>query len=117
MKTYGSPNTRCVQCLGLLSLHPNFSPEKATGSGPSSVEKQEFTWVNTIPGNAKNAIQGTYHVIHGKHLGRYLGAFACRFNRRLALDRMVEWFTYVACRTALLLRKFAVMAEVHTQSG
>ena len=86
----------------------------ATGGGPRSVEKQEFTWVNTILGNVKNAIHGTYHAIHGKHLGRYLGAFAYRFNRRFELDRMIERFAYVACRTAPLPRKFAVMAEVHT---
>ena len=86
----------------------------ATGGGPRSVEKQEFTWINTIPGNVKTAIHGTYHAIHGKHLVRYVGAFAYRFNRRFELDRMIERFAYVACRTAPLPRKFAVMAEVHT---
>lgn len=85
-----------------------------TGGGPSSVEKQEFTWVNTMLGNVKNAIHGTYHSIAGKHLGRYLGAFAYRFNRRFELDQMIERFAYVACRTAPLPRKFAVMAEIHT---
>lgn len=49
-----------------------------TGGGPSSVEKQEFTWVNSMLGNVKNAIHGTYHAIAGKHLGRYLGAFVYR---------------------------------------
>ena len=84
-----------------------------TGGGPSSVEKQEFTWVNTMLGNVKNAIHGTYHAIAGKHLGRYLGAFAYRFNRRFELDRMVERLAYAACRTAPLPRKFATMAEIH----
>ena len=85
-----------------------------TGGGPSSVEKQEFTWVNTMLGNVKNAIHGTYHAIAGKHLGRYLGAFSYRFNRRFELDRMIERFTYAACRTAPLPRRLAVMAEIHT---
>ena len=86
----------------------------ATGGGPASVEKPEFTWVNTMLGNVKNAIHGTYHSIHGKHLGRYLGAFAYRFNRRFELDRMIDRLAYVACRTAPLPKRFATMAEVHT---
>ena len=61
--------------------------------------------------NIRNAIHGTYHSIHGKHLGRYLGAFSYRFNRRFELDRMIERFAYVACRTDPLPIKFAVMAE------
>ena len=102
-----------LQCFrAIVETCPHWSI--ATGGGPSSVEKQEFTWVNTMLGNIKNAIHGTYHSIHGKHLGRYLGAFAYRFNRRFELDRMIERFAYVACRTAPLPRKFAVMAEEHT---
>ncbi|MFU8833088.1 MAG: IS1595 family transposase [Wenzhouxiangella sp.] len=85
-----------------------------TGGGPASVEREEFTWVNTMLGNVKNAIHGTYHAIAGKHLGRYLGAFAYRFNRRFELARMIERFVYVACRTAPLPYRFARMAEIHT---
>lgn len=85
-----------------------------TGGGPASVERQEFTWVNTLIGNVKNALQGTYHAVRGKHLGRYLGAFAYRFNRRFSLDHMVERLAYAACRTAPLPYRFATMAEIHT---
>jgi transposase-like protein len=86
----------------------------ATGGGPASVEKAEFTWVNTMLGNVKNALHGTYHALQGKHLGRYLGEFAYRFNRRFELDRMVDRLAYVACRTAPLPYRLAKMAEVHT---
>jgi hypothetical protein len=65
-------------------------------------------------GNVKHARHGTYHAIHGKHLGRYLAEFSYRFNRRFELDRMVERLAYVACRTAPLPYRFAKMAEVHT---
>jgi len=84
-----------LQCFrAIVETCPHWSI--ATGGGPSSVEKQEFTWVNAMLGNVKNAIHGTYHAIAGKHLGRYLGAFAYRCNRRFELDRMVERFAYVA---------------------
>lgn len=85
----------------------------ATGGGPASVEEPAFTWVNTMLGNVKNALHGTYHAVRGKHLGRYLGAFSYRFNRRFALDQMVDRLAYVACRTAPLPYRFAKMAEVH----
>ena len=32
-----------------------------TGGGPSCVTMEEFTWVNTMIGNVKNSITGTYH--------------------------------------------------------
>lgn len=86
----------------------------ATGGGPSSVEKPEFTWVNTMLGNVKNALHGTYHAVRGIHLGRYLGAFAYRFNRRFQLETMIERLAYVAWLTAPLPYRFATMAEVHT---
>ena len=42
-----------------------------TGGGPSSVNNEAFTWVNTMIGNVKNAITGVYHAIQHKHLPRY----------------------------------------------
>ena len=85
-----------------------------TGGGADSMRTQEFTWVNTMLGNVKNSIHCTYHSIHGKHLGRYLGECAYRFNRRFELDRMIERLAYVACRTAPLPHRLAKMVEVHT---
>ena len=38
-----------------------------TGGGPESVTKEQFIWVNTMIGNIKNAITGTYHSISAKH--------------------------------------------------
>ena len=84
-----------------------------TGGGPGSMEIQEFTWVNTMLGNVKNALHGTYHAVRSMHLGRYLGAFSYRFNRRFELGAMVECLAYVACRTPPLPYRFATMAEVH----
>ena len=84
-----------------------------TGGGAASVEEPAFAWVNTMLGNVKNALHGTYHAVRGKHLGRYLGAFAYRFNRRFALEQMVDRLAYAACRTAPLPYRFAKMAEVH----
>ncbi len=82
-----------------------------TGGGPQSVTKKEFTWVNTMIGNVKNAMTGTYHAINPKHLPRYLAEFCYRFNRRFQLDDMLPRFAYVALRTPPMPLRFLVMAE------
>jgi hypothetical protein len=49
-----------------------------------------FIWVNTMIGNVKRAINGTYHSVSSKHLPRYLAEFCFRFNGRFCVgDRSV----------------------------
>ena len=46
----------------------------------------QLKWVNTIVGNLKTSLGGTYHAFDfAKYGTRYLGAFAYRFNRRFDL--------------------------------
>jgi hypothetical protein len=54
-----------------------------TGGGPTSVELEDFRWLNTILRNVKNALHGTYHKVSPQHLPRYLAEFCYRFNRPL----------------------------------
>ena len=69
------------------------------GSGKASVERPEFRWVNTILGNIKSALRGTYHAIRPKYAQRYLSEFEYRFNRRFDLPDIIPRFVYVALRT------------------
>ena len=39
-----------------------------------------FYWVDTMIGNIKNSIKGTYHAIREKHIPRYLDKFCFRFR-------------------------------------
>ncbi len=84
-----------------------------TGGGPQSVTKEEFVWVNTIIGNVKRAINGTYHAINPKHLPRYLAEFCYRFNRRFNLNDMLPRFAYVAVRTPPILGRLLKLAEAY----
>lgn len=104
-----SDGLRCFRAIVETCSHWSI----VTGHGPASVEEPAFTWVNTMLGNVKNALHGTYHAVQAKHLGRYLGAFAYRFNRRFRLDQMVDRLACIACRTPPLPYRFATMAEVH----
>jgi ISXO2-like transposase domain len=51
-------------------------------SGPGVARSRlVLTWVDTMLGNVKNAIHGTYHAIRAKHLPRYLAEFSDRFTK------------------------------------
>ena len=84
-----------------------------TGSGPESMSIEAFTWVNTMIGNIKNALVGTYHAINHKHLPRYLAEFCYRFNRRFELDNLMDRLGYVAVRTPPMPMRLLIMAELH----
>ena len=70
-----------------------------TGGGKGAVERPEFRWVNTILGNIKSALRGTYHAIRPKYAQRYLAEFEYRFNRRFDLPDIIPRLVYVALRT------------------
>ncbi len=84
-----------------------------TGGGPHSVTREEFTWVNTMIGNVKNAIHGAYHAINPKHLPRYLAEFCYRFNRRFDLEAMVPRFLHAAARTPPMPYRLLKLAEAY----
>lgn len=73
-------------------------------SGNKPIQDSTFKWVNTVLGNVKSALIGTYRAISGKHVPRYLSSFAYRFNRRFSLPDMFARLTYVALRTPLPYR-------------
>lgn len=71
-----------------------------TGGGKESVQRPEFRWVNTMLGNLKMSLNGTYHSIdHAKYGARYLAEFAYRFNRRFDLAAMVPRLLRAAVTT------------------
>jgi len=84
-----------------------------TGGGPQSVTREEFAWVNTMIGNVKRAINGTYHAINPNHLPRYLAEFCYRFNRRFQLDDMLPRLAYVAVRTPPMPGRLLKLAEAY----
>lgn len=94
VKTVGCTHTRIV-----------------TGGGAASVSRVEFTWVNTMIGNVKNAIRGAYHAINHKHLPRYLAEFCYRFNRRFDLEGMLPRFCFVAVRTPPMPMRLLRLAD------
>ncbi len=72
----------------------------AAGSGRQAARWAPFRWVNTVLGNIKTALVGTYRHVSAKHAQRYLSSFAYRFNRRHQLDSIVQRLAWAAVHTA-----------------
>jgi len=75
--------------------------------------RKHLTWVDTMLGNVKNAMHGTYHAIRAKHLPRYLAEFAYRFNRRFDLAGMIAQLGAAAAVTPPMPYRFVKLAEAH----
>ena len=84
-----------------------------SGGGRKSAQLPAFKWVNTVLGNVKNALQGTFHKISEKHAPRYLAEFEYRFNRRFDLPAMIDRLLYVSLRTPPMPYRLLKMAEVY----
>jgi hypothetical protein len=82
-----------------------------TGGGPASVENAAFTWVNTMIGNVKNSIQGTYHGVGESHLPRYLAEFCYRFNHRFKLPEIIPRLGHIATRAPPMPERLLRLAE------
>ena len=83
-------------------------------SGPGGARRRKaLKWVDTMLGNVKNAIHGTYHAIGHKHLPRYLAQFCWRFNRRFDLANLLPRLAVAATRTPPMPYRLVKLAESH----
>ena len=80
----GPPASRETVVLGMEQV-----VSMVTGGGPGSCEAPGLGWVNTVLGNVKRALDGTYHAWGQKYAPRYLAEFSYRFNRRYQLADLV----------------------------
>ncbi len=81
------------------------------GSGRQAAQHLAFKWVNTVLGNVKNALRGTFHAVREKHVPRYLAEFEYRFNRRSDLPSMIKRLVYVAAKTPPMPYRVLSLAE------
>jgi hypothetical protein len=82
-----------------------------TGSGRKAAQHLTFKRVNTLLGNIKTALAGTFHAIREKHVPHYLAEFEYRFNRRFDLPAMIERLGYVGLRTPPMPKRLLRVAE------
>jgi len=82
-----------------------------TGSGPKAAKTPAFKWVNTVLGNVKAALVGTYRAVREKHAPRYLAEFEYRFNRRYDLGQMIPRLAVIAARTTPMPHRLLKLAD------
>ena len=109
------PGTRVVSdglnCFNSVAAAGCVHEPHIVGGGKQAVEHPAFKWVNTILGNVKNSLKGTYHSFRRKHIPRYLAEFQYRFNRRFDLPSMIPRLAYVALRTPPMPMRLLKLAE------
>ena len=59
----------------------------------------------------QNSLLATHRAVAAKHLPRYLGAFAWRFNRRFVLKTIYERLAVAAAATPPMPYRFLKLAE------
>ena len=84
---------------------------RVTGGGKSGCETPGLSWVNTILGNVKRSLDGTYHAFAPHYAARYLAEFQYRFNRRYELAALPQRLL-TAAATALPLPRPILMSVV-----
>ncbi len=72
-----------------------------TGAGKKAAQHPNFRWVNTVLGNLKTALSGTYHAFDfSKYAARYFAEFQYRFNRRFDMASMVPRLLFAMMSTS-----------------
>jgi len=71
--------------------------KEVVGKKRKSTDMECFNWVNTILGNLKTSMSGTFHAFDfEKYASRYLAAVQYRFNRRFDLRELLPRFVKAA---------------------
>lgn len=87
-----APGTHVVSdglgCFRAVSAAGCTHTSVVTSRIDGAVKLECFRWVNTILGNIKTAIAGTFHALRRAYVHRYLAEFQYRFNHRSGLARM-----------------------------
>jgi transposase-like protein len=82
-------------------------------AGRKPKDVPELQWINTVLGNLKTSLSGSYHSFgFRKYAQQYLGAFAYRFNRRFDLKTLTKRLLVAAAQCApRSQRSIRVVAE------
>lgn len=78
-----------LKCFTSVAKAGCYHEQMVVGQGRRSTDMPCFTWVNTVLGNVKTSINGTYHSFKfRKYAHRYLAEAQYRFNRRFDIKSM-----------------------------
>jgi transposase-like protein len=102
-----------LHCFKALAAHVAEHTPEVVGSGRQSVRHPNFRWVNTLLGNLKRALSGTYHAFNfAKYARRYLAEYAYRFNRRYDLKSLLPRLLNICTKATPRCERQIRLAEV-----
>jgi transposase-like protein len=82
-----------LSCFAAVTDAGCVHQKEVVGKKRKSTDMECFTWVNTILGNLKTSMSGTFHAFDfEKYASRYLAAVQYRFNRRFDLRALLPRF-------------------------
>jgi ribosomal protein L37AE/L43A len=85
-----------------------------TRGGKAAVQLPQFKAINTLLGNLKTAITGTYHAFDfAKYAHRYLAEFQFRFNRRFNMKTILSGLLHSLIAAPPSPERWLRLAEVH----
>lgn len=99
-------------CFQAVEAAGCFHQREIVGKERKSASMECFSWINTILGNLKNSITGTYQAFDfEKYAHCYLGEFQYRFNRRFNLAGMFMRLMVSAIKAKTLPEQKLRLAE------
>jgi ribosomal protein L37AE/L43A len=99
----------CFRGVKIIGAHHE---PTVTGSGKASTRLPQFKAINTLLGNLKTALKGTYHAFDfAKYAHRYLAEAQYRFNRRFNLASILARLLRAASLTPARPASFIRLAE------
>lgn len=102
-----------LACFGAVTA-AGCTHEPTVVAGRKPKDMPEFKWVNTVLGNLKTSLTGSYHSFaFRKYAARYLAAFAYRFNRRFDLSTLNQRLLIAAVRCAPAAQRVIRVADGH----
>ncbi len=99
-------------CFGAVKIVGAEHDRIVTGSGKASTTMLQFRAINTVLGNLKRSLSGTYHAFDfAKYAHRYLAEAQYRFNRRFNLHSILPRLLRAACLSTPAPAQFIRAAE------
>jgi len=113
---YLSPSTRVISdglnCFPGVEQAGAVHVPEVVGADRRSTDMPCFTWINTVLGNVKTALAGTYHAFNfRKYAHRYLAEYQYRFNRRFDLKAILPRLVRAAATTGPRTEAWLRLAE------
>jgi transposase-like protein len=103
-----------LHCFEVAACAGAVHDREITGGGKASVLNEKFLAVNTIIGNVKTALTGTYHAIKfAKYAYRYLAEVQFRFNRRYNLRAILGSLVTALAQAPKRPERGIRVAELH----